>query len=66
MLPNLTNDCRGLCQPDHRGKLLLPVSLEELYDAFKGLLIIFNQWDHSCAVEFQFHCILTIPVIWEN
>jgi len=49
MLPNLTNDCRGLCQPDQRGKLLLPVSLEELYDAFKGPLIIFHHQEFTPA-----------------
>jgi hypothetical protein len=35
----------GLCQPDQRGNLRLTVSsggLEELYDAFRGPLIIFH------------------------
>jgi hypothetical protein len=40
----------GLCQPDQRGNLRLTVSsgsLEELYDAFRGPLIIFHHQDHS-------------------
>jgi len=45
----------GLCQLDQRGDLMLSASsggLEELYDAFRGPLIIFYHQDHSCAVRF--------------
>jgi hypothetical protein len=58
----------GLCQHDQRGNWMLPVSsggLEELFDAFRGPLIIFHHRDHSCAVRFRFRCISTILVIWE-
>jgi hypothetical protein len=58
----------GLCQPDQRGKLRLTMrssGLEELYDALGGPLIIFHHHDHSCTVIFQFHCISTVPVIWQ-
>jgi hypothetical protein len=39
----------GLCQLNQRGNLMLLVrlgGLEELYDAFRGLLTIFHHWDH--------------------
>jgi hypothetical protein len=45
----------GLCQPDQRGNLRLTVRsriLEELYDAFIVLLIIFHHRDHFYAVIF--------------
>jgi hypothetical protein len=45
----------GLCQLDQRGDLILPASsrgLEELYDAFRGPLIIFYHQDHTGAVRF--------------
>jgi hypothetical protein len=51
----VVDDLMGLCQPDHRGNLRLTVSsggLEELYDSFRGPLIIFHHRDHSCAVSF--------------
>jgi hypothetical protein len=49
------DDFMGLCQPNQRGNWMLPVSsrgLDELYDAFRGLFIIFHYQDNSCAVRF--------------
>jgi hypothetical protein len=45
----------GLCQPNQRGSWMLLVSsggLDELYNAFRGLLIIFYHRDHLCVVRF--------------
>jgi hypothetical protein len=61
----VVDDLMGLCQPDHRGNWRLTVilgGLEELYDSFRGLLIIFHHQDHSCAENFRFQSISTIPV----
>jgi hypothetical protein len=58
----------GLCQPDQRSDLRLTMNLgglEELFDALRGPLIVFNHRDHSCTVRFRFRCISTVLVIWE-
>jgi hypothetical protein len=49
------DDFQGLGQHDHRGSSTLLVNLESLdglYDAQLGSLIIFHHWDHSCAISF--------------
>jgi hypothetical protein len=58
----------GLCQHDQRGDLMLQKrlgGLEELYDAFIGLFIIFHHRDHTCTIRFRFRCISIVLVIWE-
>jgi hypothetical protein len=52
----ITNDLMGLCELDHKGNLRSTMSLggfEELYDSFRGFLIIFHHLNHSCAVNFD-------------
>jgi hypothetical protein len=45
----------SLCQLDQRSDLMSPTrsrGLKELYDAFRGLFIIFYHQDHTCTVKF--------------